>query len=351
MGLPCLVHLMSRHFAFDVPLFKIASSGAIFFYCSMSSQEDIFDRPLSPDIDIMPVASPSSPSRTTSCSSASDLSFESVPAQFVIDSLHALQPSDCLTKNDKPVRFWSTYKKWESMNADQRGKSKRYFEQLAPETKHKVLDQAKDLQTDVRKQSKKRQETTSKDDLARVVHMMSDPDLSSLWTKAMTPMTRRELDARRGNQHIDPWGDLATEFNDYQNNIYRNATVEYNTDGSRKISKNGTYQSVPQLENAASICFSIDPCNISRPLRDGGWIRTVFLYVFVLACAFVLPRWHDFGLKLFRDDSDSRKFTCSFVQWFQGSAPRYISCAWKVYQIWESRGGIPHGRMAEVYCA
>jgi hypothetical protein len=50
---------------------------------------------------------------------------------------------------------------------------------------------------------------------------------------------------------------------------YTNAVID-----PTKTSPIGTYVALSGMEQVAQYCHDINPCLSSRPIRDGGWIRT-----------------------------------------------------------------------------
>lgn len=128
---------------------------------------------------------------------SSVLDFDAVPAQFILDRLHVMPDSEKPWKRDKPCTFYTTYKKWNVMNRDQKSKTKTYFDSLIPDIRRTIIEDAIKAkgQSDQRKQTQAAR--SSKDDLARFIHLMAHAELASKWTAAMSPMTHQELDARQ----------------------------------------------------------------------------------------------------------------------------------------------------------
>jgi hypothetical protein len=122
---------------------------------------------------------------------------------------------------------------------------------------------------------------TNKHDKARLLHIRADPNLSSIWTKALREKNRVELDSSKSTDYMDPFQQLAEEFNDYERNIYYNCCLEYfmnpvTRTATEKKDSLGLPVYVPGLECIGKLCYDINPTSANRPMRDGGWIRSTY---------------------------------------------------------------------------
>lgn len=81
----------------------------------------------------------------------------------------------------------------------------------------------------------------------------------------MTPLDREGLDNREMD---DPFHALADMFNDYEHVVFQNATIKY-VDGLPTT----PFQAVSSLGTLANSCWELNPSDMSRPDRDGAWIR------------------------------------------------------------------------------
>src|SRR3546814_10160705 len=102
-------------------------------------------------------------------------------------------------------------------------------------------------------------------DTARLIHITGDPTLFATFTAAFQPMDRATLDAA-ANDRMDPWAVIADAFNDYEQFLYLNATLQYGADGGEPRSK-------PGVETAFGICRAWNPTDSSRPPRTADWLR------------------------------------------------------------------------------
>ena len=111
---------------------------------------------------------------------------------------------------------------------------------------------------------------TSKDDLARLLHLRIDPNAAADWTSALREKSRAELDViNSGDQaaDADPYNRLAAKFNDYGTQVYQNACILPGV-----VSAAGTFIAATGMQAIADYCHSFNPSSADRPLRDGGWI-------------------------------------------------------------------------------
>jgi len=86
--------------------------------------------------------------------------------------------------------------------------------------------------------SKVRKNQTTKDDIARLLHLFKYPDAIIHWSALSRSFTRRELDSRHSKapsansartmqEAADSYGELATIFNDYDNFAPQHAMLKY----------------------------------------------------------------------------------------------------------------------------
>jgi hypothetical protein len=136
-----------------------------------------------------------------------------------------------LALNPKP--FWGSYTK-ATLKPDQRRKSQQFFMNLPQEMQRQILEKArlaKNINRDDGVVQASRAPFTTADDRARILHMIVDPAMATLWTQTKVPMDRSNLDAQRG-QPVNVWDLLAAQFMDYELNQYSNPTCIFNHDGS-----------------------------------------------------------------------------------------------------------------------
>lgn len=103
---------------------------------------------------------------------------------------------------------------------------------------------------------------TNKGDLARLLHLLKDPSLTSIWSNAQTVMDRSTLDDKQGR--TDYWGVLADHFNNYEGNVYENVA---------SLLEDGAQVANPAMISAWPTVKGINPQQLLRPPRDGAWIK------------------------------------------------------------------------------
>ena len=185
----------------------------------------------------------------------------------LIKALQDIEPVKCI--NGKPL--FKSYGKWSGLKQDQRVKVKQFWAaNLDDAARQSIQDSIVQALEKAESDETARQALTSKHDKVRLLHLRVDPTMAGIWTSALREKTRQELDDRTGAVFEDPYSKLAEKFND-PSNIYQNATII-----PGKIDAHGCYCSAPGMESLAFKCYDIDPSMPTRPLRDGGWLRTKF---------------------------------------------------------------------------
>jgi hypothetical protein len=119
-----------------------------------------------------------------------------------------------------------------------------------------------------------RQAMTTKDDLARLLHLRVDPGAAADWTSALREKTRAQLDVINSAEQAadaDPYNRLAEKFNNYDTYNYQNACIIPN-----RLTTAGTYVAAPLMSKIAEYCHDFNPSAADRPNRDGGWIRSKY---------------------------------------------------------------------------
>jgi hypothetical protein len=165
--------------------------------------------------------------------------------------------------------FFKSYKKWNSLTSDQRNKATAYFNMLSDGVKIAVRNQVDNLSREAGNVARQQAAVTSGNDRARFMHAMVDPANQPALSAANTPLDRRQLDYSDGRQA--PWDTFADNFNNYDQFIYQNATIQH----VNGIPVN-PYAAEPGFEGMAVFTHSINPQDDSRPYRDGAWCEKMW---------------------------------------------------------------------------
>lgn len=205
--------------------------------------------------------------------------FEGLDPEIIVSLLLSLPPTSFM--NGKP--FYKTYKKWSTMNIEQRTKTISFWnENITDSVRSDVLSKARGKMAENVVEERQRQAHTNKHDQARLLHLRADPPAAAYWTAALREKSRVALDARN-DPRTDPWNQLAEKFNDYKNYRYNNATVQFRVGecGRRELllGPGGLPLAVEGMESLVNFCFDINPALEGRPFRDGGWIRTQYRFL------------------------------------------------------------------------
>ena len=164
--------------------------------------------------------------------------FGGVEPQFILSALFRIGPEYCL--NGKT--FWATYdKSWDKLTALQKNKTLQFYNKnlINDAARHHLRDMARAQIVESVTEQRSRQEITSKHDKARLLHLRKDPAATVMWTRALRPLTRTELDDTEGDASMDAWKELA----------------------------------IAGMENLSHYTYELNPSMPGRPDRDGGWIR------------------------------------------------------------------------------
>ena len=123
---------------------------------------------------------------------------------------------------------------------------------------------------------------TTKDDIARLIHLFKEPMAQRHWTDLYSVLSRAELDARKsGGEYAvaaNPLASLAEIYNDYDQFLPQNLMVEYviQSPGSRSVKKFPYSASSPEYSYLATHTHEIEPSNLSRRniVRGPDWIKS-----------------------------------------------------------------------------
>eukprot|EP00981_Chlorochromonas_danica_P004245 scaffold858_cov171-Ochromonas_danica.AAC.1 len=138
---------------------------------------------------------------------------------------------------------------WSVYSEAQKTRTNTVWANLSQDVKESIV---KDLPMDVPPSN-----TTTADDIARLVHLYLDPRQEQQWISVFTVMTRIELDDKeaRNNQ----WDAIAMAFNSYTDFRFDNCTCLYNEDGTIE-------GPLPNHIVAYGFCKDINPtAGLSKP--------------------------------------------------------------------------------------
>lgn len=198
--------------------------------------------------------------------------FDGEKPQSILSTLKML----CSSKDDEWVgkKVPMSYKKWSKMNANQRKNIIILWNGFSESYRNKVKGMIGALENPV-----ETSENTTKNDLIRVLHLREWPGAIALWTRALGPMSRLQLDANGSKVHEEndddvvrmaPWNELAEIFNcrsgDFQP---QNMAVDYDDNGLRTRIPRGGHVSAGVVD----LLYDLDPNEADRPTRDGAWLK------------------------------------------------------------------------------
>jgi len=173
--------------------------------------------------------------------------------------------------------FYKTYGKWGTLKKEQKNNVVLWFENLSEDTKGSILEQCKAASSDDNKGEVTR---TTKDDIARLLHLNRHPAAMVHWTNTQLIMNRQQLDSRNSNipearEVANPWECLANIFNDYVNFTPQNLMVKYIMGPNGKSIMKTPVQPEQEWKYIYQKCHDIEPTNYARAeiKRDGDWIK------------------------------------------------------------------------------
>jgi hypothetical protein len=210
--------------------------------------------------------------------------------------------------------FYKSYSSWDKMTREQKNKSISWFRMLPIAIQgllscflsvsnfficilmfflltfiplEKIFQKAKDEAARLNKVTTSRDGQTTKDDIARLLHLFKEPGAQRHWCNLYRVLNRRELDARKSGgdygEAANPLSHLAELFNDYdsfqpQNNMVTYITV---TPGTKPVKKFPWEPSASEWAYLATLCHELEPTNMARKhiIRDAGWIKSCWAEV------------------------------------------------------------------------
>jgi hypothetical protein len=147
-----------------------------------------------------------------------------------------------------------------------------------------ILETAKAEQEKVSEEAVSTAAVTTKDDIARLIHLFKFPGAQVHWTNHYGVLNRVQLDARRtagaASDAANPLSCLAEIFNDYAQFTPQNEMVAYEADPvSGKPRKKTPWESNGEEWEELSVqTYDIDPYNLGRRhiYRDAAWIKSTW---------------------------------------------------------------------------
>jgi hypothetical protein len=209
--------------------------------------------------------------------------------QSVLAELHKVGD---LEKGKNGKRFWSSYSKdWTKLTSDQINKTRLYFQNLDAPMRVGILQKARaatiaaaaaKAQDANQANDAARKPNTTKNEVARLMHLVKDPRCAVHWGRIHNPMSRRDLDARKstdapaagGMQSMadatNGWNGILEYFND-DDVRFENVTVQYNPNGTKKNPYRARSDAIQAI---AAVCHDIDPNVFNQ--RDIVWLKETY---------------------------------------------------------------------------
>jgi hypothetical protein len=125
---------------------------------------------------------------------------------------------------------------------------------------------------------------TTKDDIARLIHLFKFPGAQVHWSNHYGVLNRVQLDARRtsgpASDAANPLSCLAKLFNDYEEFKLQNSMVAYVHDpaAGEPVKKTPWEPSSDEWEELSVQTYDIEPTNLARRniYRDASWIKSTW---------------------------------------------------------------------------
>jgi len=206
--------------------------------------------------------------------------------------------------------YYKSYPVWQRMTVDQRNRAIAWFRQLPEDWQgkylvmarfvlacissicahiliicfpEKIISDAIDSSEQLAQEEAAAKVTTTKDDIARLIHLFKEPAAQTHWTNLYSVLSRADLDARKSadvySEGANPLEHLAEIFNNYETFRPQNVMVKYVDNGSsRPVKKIPYVASCTDWTYLASFTHEVDPCNLSRSqiIRGPDWIKTTW---------------------------------------------------------------------------
>ena len=181
--------------------------------------------------------------------------------------------------------FYKSYSKWEKFTEVQKNNTICWFNRLPGSTQQAILTLAADDTTRAKNQSVTKSVATTKDDIARLMHLFKFPGAQLHWSNLSRSLTRKELDARKSGTTLsdaaNSYAALAVIFNDYNEFCPQHLMVKYIDKNGVATRKNPYEANSDEWETLVDDCWDIEPTNVSRKnvIRDGAWFKATWTEV------------------------------------------------------------------------
>ncbi len=179
--------------------------------------------------------------------------------------------------------FYKSYPSWSKMTADQRNRAIAWFRQLPDEMQDDAVTAAIEAQEKQVQEDNASKVITTKDDVARLLHLFKEPAAQRHWTNLYAVLSRVELDARKAaeeySEDANPLEHLAGMFNNYDEFCPQNVMVQYVAgNGGMPVKKTPYAPSSSEWSYLASFTHELDPCNVSRRniIRGPDWVKSTW---------------------------------------------------------------------------
>jgi hypothetical protein len=215
--------------------------------------------------------------------------------------------------------FYKSYPTWNKMTADQRNRAIAWFRQLPDEMQDDAVTAAIEAQEKQVQEEAATKVITTKDDIARLLHLFKDPGAQRHWTNLYAVLGRAELDARKASEEYsedaNPLEHLAEMFNDYDTFCPQNVMVQYVAGpGGSPVKKSPYVASSPEWSYLASFTHELDPCNLTRRniVRGPDWIKSTWSdvrkYLHQMFTQYHRSGQHDPDMDEWMSDKENRRW-------------------------------------------
>ncbi len=147
-----------------------------------------------------------------------------------------------------------------------------------------VVEEARKDSSEQQRQEVTTNNQTTKDDIARLIHLFKEPVAQRHWTNHYSVLTHRELNSCKLNtkysESANPLEFFAQIFNDYDGFQPQNLMVQYTTlsPNSRPVKKCPYVTSSSEWAYLAAFTHDVDPTNVTRRniIRGPDWIKSTW---------------------------------------------------------------------------
>jgi len=195
---------------------------------------------------------------------ATGLDWPTCDPELVLSVLRNLDVAKCA---DGKV-FFKTVFKWSDVNAAKRNKCKAFWDAQSVPVQTEMVADVNALESSIRESENKRNANTNRQDRCRLMHLFVDAEMQTLWTKALSPLEREDLDSTDSRRSA--YEELAEAFNARERRQYQNLCITH--ENGEPINP---YVSQAGMECIAQTCWDLNPNDATRPDRDATWVEKV----------------------------------------------------------------------------